>query len=158
MAKSVTLVAATGTLTAAADPANTDAVTIGGITYTWVTTPAQANDIDVGASRQGSLDNLVAAINGTGVASATTYYAGTVRNPCVNAVRVSDTIVVTARVAGTLGNGIATTESEVDITWGAVCLTGGTGDTLTAINDLQDLNEINSEVFNLVGHILGEIA
>lgn len=146
MASNVSLVAATGTLTAAADPADTDTVTIGDVTYTWATTPGAANAVDVAGTRTGSLDNLVSAINRTGTPGATTYHTDTVVNPYVSAVRSSDTVVVTARFPGAWANGIATTESEIDITWGDPTLTGGEGHIPTWATGLLTLNQVNSEV------------
>lgn len=147
MAKTVTLVAAEGVLTFAADPADTDAVTIGDQTYTWKTTPAAANDVDVAGSRAGSIANFVAAVNRTGTPGATTYHADTVVNPYVSAVNNGDdTVTVTARVPGAQGNGIATTESEVDITWGAVTLEGGSGHLPTFISGILANSEVNAEL------------
>lgn len=147
MAKDVTLTAATGVLTFAADPIATDTVTIGDQTYTYIATPAAANDVDVGGTRAASITNLVAAINRTGTPGATTYHEDTVANPYVTAVdNGDDTVTVTARFPGSWGNGIATTESEVDITWGAVTLENGAGLVSDFISGLLNLNQINSEV------------
>lgn len=153
MARNTTLVAATGTLTFSADPAATDVVTVAGVAYTYVATPATANDIDVGATRAASIANLVAAINGSGSASATTYGDGTVANPHVTAVDNGDnTVTITARVAGSIGNFITTTTSETDITFGAAVLASGSGNLATFLEELVSLNQMNSEVIREVDH------
>ena len=154
MARNTTLAAGTGTLTAAADPANTDAITIGDLVYTWVTTPSSAFDVDVGATRQGSLDNMVLAINLTGTPGATTYHTATTENPYVTAVRSDDTIVLTARVKGKTG--ITTTTSETDITFGAATLTG-TGIVADFLSGLVDLNQLNGEVLSELNYLCTEI-
>lgn len=141
------LVAASQVLTFAADPIATDTVTIGDQTYTYIATPAAANDVDVAGTRAGSIANLVAAINRSGTPGATTYHTDTVQNPYVSAVdNEDDTVTVTARVPGSIGNGITTTESEVDITWGAATLEGGTGRADTLVSDILSLNQVNAEV------------
>jgi hypothetical protein len=156
MARNTTLVAATGTLTFSADPAATDTVTIGDITYTYTATPAAAYDVDVGASRAASIANLVAAINRTGTPGATTYHEDTVANPYVTAVdNGDDTVTVTARIAGK--SGVATTTSETDITFGAAALTG-TGSVPTYVTELVSLNQLNSEVIRELDHLCSEVA
>lgn len=150
MAKNVTLVAAEGVLTIPADPAATDTITIGDITYTFIATPGAAYDVDVGgagANKAGSLANLAAAINASGSAGATTYFAGTLVNPYVSAeVTDTDEIVVTARVPGAQGNGIATSTSETDIVFGAVTLEGGSGHLPSFIDGLLELNPVGAEL------------
>lgn len=126
--ESVTEVAATGVLTFSADPADTDEIYIGDTTYVFKTTPADAGDVDVGATKAISLENLVNAINLTGTAGVTTYDPDTVKNPYVTAVVTSATVVtLTAIVPGVQANGILTSTSEGDITFGATALAGGTG-------------------------------
>ena len=154
MARNTALTVGTGTLTAAADPANTDAITIGDLVYTWVTTPSSAFDVDVAGTRVGSLDNMVAAINLTGTPSATTYHTSTTENPYVTAVRSSDTIVLTARVKGK--SGITTTTSETDITFAAATL-GGTGIVADFLSGLVDLNQLNGEVLSELNYLCTEI-
>jgi hypothetical protein len=147
MAKNVSLVAAEGVLTFAADPANTDTVTIGDQIYEFVTTPADANDVDVAGTRAASILNLIAAINLTGTAGATTYDVDTVINPYVSAV-LSDTdeVTLTARVPGAQGNGVTTTTSETDIVFAAATLENGAGHLPTFISGLLTLNPVGSEL------------
>jgi hypothetical protein len=140
------LVAASGVLDVPADPVATDTVTIGDITYTFIDTPAAAYDVDVAGTRAGSISNLVAAINRSGTPGATTYHANTVQNPYVSAVAGTNELTITARVPGSIGNGIATSTSEVDIVFAAVTLEGGTGRVDTHVSDILSLNQVNAEV------------
>jgi hypothetical protein len=123
-------VAATGTLTTTATPANNETVTIGSTVYTYKTalTPA-AYEVLIGGSQAQAMENLRRAINDDGVAG-TNYGAGTVAHPDVTAVDGATTVVVTAKVQGTAGNTIATTETlaAVGSQWGGATLSGGVGD------------------------------
>lgn len=113
------LVAATGVLTFSGNAATTETVTIGGVVYTFKTSPAVANEVAVGGSTSISIDNLVAAIN----SGAT----GGVPHPTVRAVKTSTTVItITAITAGAAGNAIATTETLGSGSWGAATMTGGT--------------------------------
>lgn len=57
----------------ATNPTAGDFVVIQGVTFTFRAVPALAGEVDIGADADGSAVNLVAAINGTGTPSATTY-------------------------------------------------------------------------------------
>lgn len=120
--------AATGTLTSTANLANGDTVTIGAQTYT-MTSPFvdAANNIDASVSQAQTMENLRRAINGNGVAGVN-YGTGTPVNTNVTAVDSPTTVVVTAIVAGTAANLVATTETSANASWGAATLTGGAGD------------------------------
>lgn len=121
-------VAATGTLTFVANPADTDPVVIGSRTYTFQTVLTNvAGHVLIGATASDSLDNLIAAIN-LGAGSGVKYAAATTQHPTVTAAAgAGDTMVVTAQAKGTAGNAIATTETFTNAgnVWGAVTLTGG---------------------------------
>lgn len=134
-----------------------DTVVIGNITYTFVATPAQAYDVDVGANLDASIGNLVAAINRSGTPGATTYHTGTVANPyfTATAVLADDAITLTARGAGSWCNGIylaATSPGANDIAVGGTTFsaiadgTDGAGVLDDFITDLMARNQINSEV------------
>lgn len=107
-------VKAQGTLTIDTLPTTTvDTITIGTTTYRFMGTMAQANDIKIEtADLPGTLANLIATINGTGVAGVN-YYAGTTSpHPLVRiGAFASDDAIITALVAGVSGNSIATTET-----------------------------------------------
>lgn len=120
--------AATGTLTLVANPTANDTVTIGGVTYTFkATVGATANEVLIGASASGSLDNLIAAING-GSGSGTLYGSSTVAHTSATAAAgAGDTMTVTALAYGAGGNSIATTETFANggNVFAAATLTGG---------------------------------
>ena len=54
--------------TPANNPTESDTVTINGVAFTFNATPSGAGSINIGGNTAGSLDNLVACINGTGTA------------------------------------------------------------------------------------------
>ena len=119
--------AAVVTLTIAEPVTSTNTMTIGSRVYRFMTTPAQANDIALGANEAATKVNLVAAINGTGTPG-TEYFAGTEKNRQVSAAAFSgDTCVITAREGGVVGNAYASTETftHVSNVFSAVTLTGG---------------------------------
>lgn len=61
------------TLTISQQVSESDTVTIAGVTFTFNATPSGAGSVDIGSDAQGSLDNLIVAINGGAVG--TTYIA-----------------------------------------------------------------------------------
>lgn len=108
-------VAATAILTTTGvNVSDNDTVTINNVTYRFKTTIAQANDVDIGADSNDSLDQLVQAINGTGV-SGTDYFAGTARPTNVTAAArsgtgASATVTLTVSYPGAVGNTFVSTE------------------------------------------------
>lgn len=118
---------ATGVLTYTGVPADGESVTIGGRTYTFkaALTPT-AGEVLIGASADEAYQNLVAAINGTGIPG-TGYAASTTVNVNVSAVLDAATkkVTATALTFGVGGNSFASTATTVDATWGAATLTGG---------------------------------
>lgn len=120
---------ATGTLTATANFADTETVTTGTKTYTFQTVLTNVDgNVLIGATASLSLDNLIAAIN-LGAGSGVVYAAATTANGFVSALAgAGDTMDLTALLAGTAGNVIATTETAANASFGAATLTGGAGD------------------------------
>jgi flagellar hook protein FlgE len=131
--------AATGTLTATGNASNGDTVTIGGTTYTFVsslsTNPTVPDQVLISTASTGAeaatLANLVAAING-GAGAGTDYSSGTNANGQVTATSGpgAGQVTLTATSAGTAGNNVATTVSMISgssfgATFGAATLTGG---------------------------------
>src|SRR5688572_2184163 len=88
-------VAATQTLTPAANPANNDTFTVGGKTYKFQTTLTNvANNVKIGASASASIDNAIAAIN-RGIGDGTLYASATKANTQVTAAAgAGDTMIV----------------------------------------------------------------
>ena len=118
-------VIATGTLTLTGNAVADETVTIGGQVYTFKAALTAANQILIGATASDSIDNLIAASNGAAGAGST-YGTGTVQNAFVSAATGSgDTMVVTARTAGAIGNAVATAKTLTNGTWGGATLAGG---------------------------------
>lgn len=116
---------ATGTLTLTGNAQADEEVVVGDQTYVWKDAPGAANEVDIGGSASASLDNLIAAINGTGTPGST-YGVGTQTVTGASAAAgAGDTMVVTADTAGVAGNSIVTTETMANGSWGAGTLTGG---------------------------------
>lgn len=87
---------------------------------------AVANEILWVTSDAVALDNMKLAINGTGV-EGTDYSTGTNANTDVIATTNTNTTqVIQARVFGTAGNAITTTETIATTTWTGTTLSGGT--------------------------------
>lgn len=119
---------ATGTFTDAG-VADTETVTVGGKTYTFEASLTNVDgNVALGANNTEALANLKAAIN-LEAGAGTKYAAATTANTQVAAISSdATTLVVRARVNGTIGNAIASTEAAASGSWGAATLTGGTGD------------------------------
>lgn len=115
-------------------------VTIDGVTYTAVTSLAETHGLDPVAyqvlwvtSEAVFLDNLKSAINESGTAG-TDYSSNTSEHPTVTATtNANDSQIVQAKLTGTDGNSIATTDTLGNYAWGAATLTGGTGDAISSI-------------------------
>lgn len=119
---------ATATLTS--DGTNVSAgetVTVNDVTYRFESTLALANDVHIGADADGTLQNLVKAVNQSGV-SGTDYFAGTVAPTGVTADAensVSHTVRFVATTAGTAGNAFPSTETSAHLSFGGTTFSGG---------------------------------
>lgn len=125
------LINAEGLFTMTANLSNGDTITVGTkdgsapAVYTLKTALASAYDVLVGASLAETAANIAAAIN-QGAGEGTVYGTGTLANFDVAAqVLPSNQVQVTANVAGTAGNSIATTDTSANGAWGAATLQGG---------------------------------
>lgn len=107
-----------------------EAVTIGAVTYTFkdaVTTVA--NTVKVGADAAASLVNLKHAINLTGTPG-THYGSETVIHPTVTATTITATTLrLVAKVGGTAGNSLASTETSAHLSFGGTTFAGGSAAT-----------------------------
>ena len=106
-------VAAEGTLTMDTDPTDTNTITIGTITYTFLDSFVDTVDnVFTGADLAAAKVNLVAAVTATGGTPGTTHFTTQVANPDVDiATFIGDDAVLTALVAGFAGNALETTET-----------------------------------------------
>ena len=149
--------AATGVLTFAANVTAGDTVTIGTQTYTFVaaldSVGGAANDVVVGATADISVTNLVAAINATPTLGGVVYGVGTTANTAATAADGSgSTIDVTARLAGSGGTSIPTTESSATLSWGASTLQGGADVSLNTIATPDSVGIVSIDV--LAQHVI----
>lgn len=126
-------VAATGIYTLTGSTAAGQSITIGSITYTLATTaltsPAVAYEVVRSSTNSVLIGRLANAINGNQASGdAGKYYATDIQaNPTVTAaVSATDpnTLIVTAKTAGTAGNSITTTATTPNGTWARPTLTG----------------------------------
>lgn len=85
-----------------------------------------ANEIKIGADAATTLDNIKAAINGTGTPG-TEYSVGTTAHPTVECTTNTDTTqVFQVRTGGVAGNSVAMTENATHLSFGSVSGGGGT--------------------------------
>lgn len=137
---------AQGTLTvsAAAQPADTNTVTINGQVYTFNTVLGGANSVLIGTDAADSLLNLYYAINATPEFEGVKYGLTTPENPYVYAnLPSSTTLTVLAKVGGTAGNAYTTTETIANWAWGAATLAGGAADALSGIQTPDDVGIVS---------------
>lgn len=158
MANDVTLTAgsAAGAFAFTSNVAADDTVVIGDQTYTFKASPSAADQVDVGADLDTSINNLVAAINLSGT-EGTEYGTGTTQNEYVTATAdtANDEIDLTARYPGNWINGLhlaATSPGANDISAAAAFFSGISGGTDGAgrleefVSGVLELNQVNSEV------------
>lgn len=108
----------TAVLTATANPANNDTVTINGTVITLVTGTPTGSQVKIGSTVQETLQNLVAFINNGGSAGA---FAGIVTATVTSPL----SITIRAAVPGTAGNAITTVEGSTALTFSSATLLGG---------------------------------
>jgi len=127
-----------------------DTVVIGAITYRFKDTMTQAYDVKIGASAAASLDNLKAAINGTGTAGVE-WFAGTVAHSLVIAGTNADTTQeIWSRTIGTGNNALGTTVSAVTLSWADTTLGGGTGASNPGVTAAAATITLNTTVYTAV--------
>jgi hypothetical protein len=113
------------------EPADGDTVTINDKTYRFKNTPAQANDVKrSGSTSNADLDNLVKAVNGSGLGDGSDYFAGTTKPTNVTAAARSGsgaaaTVTLTAGTVGTAPNAYASTTTGLHLSFAHLTFTGG---------------------------------
>lgn len=152
--------AASSTLTLTGNASAGETVTIGSKTYDFVTAldsaGGSANEVLIGASASASIANLIAAVNGT-EGEGFTYGTGTTASTQVTATDGSgDTMDITAIVAGTGGNSIATTETMTNGSWSGVRMAGGADGSLNTITTPDSVGIVSIDV--LAQHVLCVVA
>jgi hypothetical protein len=143
-----TIASASQTLTASGVFTDTQTVVVGGKTYTTQTTLTNVDgNVFIGADASTTLQNLMDAINLTGTPG-TQYAAAMTRNAQVYAsAKTATTLVVKAKVPGTIGNLITSTETQTNASWGAGNLAGGSGDPALLIDELIAAGQVNADMF-----------
>jgi flagellin len=139
---------ASNVLSAIGNAAIGDTVTIGTQVYTFAAAAGAADTVAIGASVSATLSNLAAAVNG-GPGAGVAYGTGTTANVDATAVAGASTVTFTARVAGTGGNAIASTETAANFGFSnAATFTGGSGSAglTTAAAAQAALTTINSAI------------
>ncbi len=148
------LVRATGGMDFNATVVATDGFSIGDQDYVYDATPTAAFDIDVGGDLDGSISNAVAAINLSGTGGTEYGVSHVTISPYCSAVAdlANDELDLTARMPGTIGNGISLASTETDLipTGAATHLTGGVGDIDTILGEALDTFNLWSEVRSFV--------
>ena len=120
------------TITKGQNASGKDTVTIGNITYTFVSTLENANEVKIGANSEGTISNLQKAIVG-GEGKGTVYSSDTDSLADVtDTVNETDSnkLDVSAKIKGEAGNSIVTTSKGSEISWGNETLTGGVDNTI----------------------------
>lgn len=116
------------TLTTTGTFSNNETVTIGGVVYTFktaLTASTTAYEVLIGAAATNSLDNLKAAINGTGTPG-TDYGSMTPIHPTVTAgTKTASTLAINPRDKAFTNADIATTDTAANASWGAGTVSGG---------------------------------
>lgn len=127
-------VQATGILTTTGALANNETVTIGSQVYT-LKSPFidAANNIDATGTTAQTLQNLRRAINAEGLAG-TNYGTGTLINSAAYATDTATTLSLSAKIGGTGGNTVVTTETCANASFAAVTLTGGAVSNTSLLN------------------------
>jgi hypothetical protein len=123
-------------------PADTNTVVVNDRTYTFKTTIAAPGDVNRGASSDNALDNLVAAVNGTGTPG-TDYFAGTLKPTNVTAAARVGTgatgkVTFTAAV-GTAGNSFPSTGGAPNLSFLGATFGAGGGATVVGVDEPQRL-------------------
>lgn len=155
---------ATGTLTSTGVFTGGETVTINGKTYTFraaLSSPAQQNEVLIGASAAASLDNLQSAINGGSTTYPTAanatgegslYSTGTVRHTdVIGHTNANDSQVVQAINYGTEANEFTTSSTSANNTWGATKMSGGVAEVADQIKiqtDAETTLDVIKDIIN----------
>jgi flagellin len=142
---------ASNTLSAIGNGIANETIVVGAKTYTFVAAAnvnAAANNVAIGATVAETLSNLAAAVNG-GAGAGVAYATGTTANVDASAVAGASTVTFTAKVAGTGGNAIVSTETAtlMGFSSGATLAGGaGTAGLTTASAAQAALTNINAAI------------
>jgi len=149
-----TLTAATATLTSTGAFTDTQTVTVGTKTYTSQTTLTNVDgNFLIGANQTASHLNLKDAVNG--VANGTTTAAAMTKNDLVQADSSDGThTVFSAKLKGTIGNMIATTETQTNASFAGAVMTGGAGAAVDTLNLIRTQSQSKSDELQALNGLL----
>ena len=153
MANAHTYTAATAVLTLTDNFDDTETCTIASKVYTIRATPVADGDVDLGTDAEGTLKNLLAAINLDPTAGETgtagDYDTAMTENPeVVCSGSTATTLTVVSKAPGTVGNFIDCTETHGEGSWDNAVLSGGVGDLESWVKSELLLNQLTSEVIS----------
>lgn len=151
---SISKAAATSTLTITStnNALDTETATIGSKVYTFQDTLTNVDGhIKIGADKAATLANLAHAINASGGTSGTDYAAANTVHPTVTAT-VASPMVINAKLSGTAGNLIATTETLTNGSWTSTFMAGGAGSIDTGTGPLTDETPPTTARVQVVGY------
>lgn len=111
-------IAATGSISFSANPADGDSVTVGETVYAFKTTPAASSDVAIGESAEATALNLFQTINGV--------KEGGVKNPLAIATAYgAGGVSLVAEIAGEVGNSVALAATGTALSVSGATLAGG---------------------------------
>lgn len=150
-----TLAQAVATLTSTGVFTDTQTVIIGGKTYTSQTTLTNVDgNFLIGANQTASHLNLLNAVN-LGTGAGTTYAAAMTLNTQVRGTSSDGThTIFAAKIKGAIGNQIATTETQTNASFAGLVMTGGSGDAMTALDNIRTAGQLNSEALQALNYVL----
>lgn len=136
-----------------------DTVTIGTKVYTFVASPTVEGDVDIGSDADGSLLNLIRAINHSGTPGTDYFVAAANPDVTADAAVSAHAFKVRAILDGTAGNGIAVSKSAATLTWTAAVTAGGVAGGTTATGDRVLLRTTGATIYQpLLVELLSVIA
>jgi len=153
---------ARGTLTASGLIANNDVILIDSVYYQWKSgsvdggtpagTLASPWHVHLGASNAEALTNMYKAINDSGIPGTDYSTLLTIHPTCTSTFAGSSSLVVRAKAAGIVGNGIVTTETGANIAWGSGTLTLGGTPSFLQIPTPDDIGVI--DVLHIASYVI----
>lgn len=155
---------ATQTLTYTGASVNAQTVTVGGKVYTHATAYANTDGlVVVGATAAAAAQNVCDAINNTPSALGVTVGAVNTLNAQVRCISTpaqiaAGLVVVQAKLAGTIGNLVVSTETDTNSSWGAATLAGGTGDLAVELAAALSMMQMPASVMQLLKDTTGDPA
>lgn len=149
---------ALATLTASANPANGNVVRLDNVYYQFTSGSVDSGSpagtlanpwlVALGGSTAVSLQNLFNAVNRNG-GSGTIYSTALTEHPTVEALNYTTTVIVfKAKIAGTIGNSYASTETGENLSFGGATFAGGGNEQLNQITLPDDVGAVSVAYIN----------